>query len=145
VCEGHRLDGCEEEDAESVRQAVERVKQQIRWDKYSGCFDCGLPQAVCTRYEVREDGGYIRARGGRCQYPGVLIRLVVAIWGARSKEVGAFFEDRIRQSGIEWKDRDERALIKWMGRKVRWAGMESNEMCRAVVGLYDMCGETETE
>jgi hypothetical protein len=37
----------------------------------------------------------------------------------------------------------EEELIKWIGQKVRWAGMESNQLCRAMVGLCEACRDSE--
>jgi hypothetical protein len=47
---------------------------------YSGCFWCGVPQAICTHWEaVKDDQGVFRLkRDGVCQYAGVLIRVWVA-------------------------------------------------------------------
>jgi hypothetical protein len=60
--------------------------------------------------------------------PGVLMRTVVWMWGAggtaRSKQLYAW---RQEQGGIvDVEDIDGR--FRWMGRKVRWAGLKSNEM-----------------
>jgi hypothetical protein len=67
---------------------------------------------------------------------------VVSIWGANSQEAAVFFQEQLRQIGVEWEDGDgKRELIKWMGRKVRWAGIESNEMCRTMIRLYETCKE----
>ncbi|KAK4221164.1 P-loop containing nucleoside triphosphate hydrolase protein [Podospora fimiseda] len=136
VYSGHRLEECMEEDSGVVRQTVERVRRKIRWEKYSGCFDCGIPQGICKRYRAKVDGGYERVQGGSCQFLGVLIESVVSMWGANSSEAEVFFQERMRQRGVEWDGLDEGELVKWMGRKVRWGGFESNEMCRAMVGLY---------
>ncbi|KAK3983828.1 hypothetical protein QBC44DRAFT_390842, partial [Cladorrhinum sp. PSN332] len=129
---GHGLEECTEEDSGVIREAVERVRGKIRWEKYSGCFDCGIPQGICERYRAKVDGGYERVRGGRCQYGRVLIESVVSMWGANGGEAGSFFQERMRQRGVEWDGKDEGELGKWMGRKVRWGGLESNEMCRAM-------------
>lgn len=139
ICASHTMEACGGEDVEDVEDMVQRWEKAIRWEPYSCCFDCGLPQAVCNRYEAQGDGGYKR-REGRCQYPGVLIRSVVSMWGANGQEAAEFFQQQLRQRGVEWEETDgEEALIKWMGRKVRWAGIESNEMCRVMVRLYDVC------
>ena len=142
VCGSHGLEECGIEDAGEVRAAVERISGRIRWAKFSGCFDCGLPQSICERFEARPDGGYTRQRGGRCQYPGVLIGSAVSMWGANGEQTGAFLRERMQQKGMDGEG-GEGELVKWMGQKVRWAGIESNELCRAMVGLYEACRGSE--
>ncbi len=86
----------------------------------------------------------MRRQKGRCQYAGVLIRSVVSIWGANSEAAEVFWEEQMRRKGME-RDRGEPELIKWMGRKVRWGGIESNEMCRAMVRLHEVVMEEAVE
>lgn len=69
-----------------VRGMVGQVKRVVRWEAYSCCFDIGVPQAMCERYETRAPGGgFRRVEGRACQYRGVLIRAMVSMWGARGK------------------------------------------------------------
>ena len=43
VWRAHRLEDCEEVEAEAVIEMAERVKRVVRWEVYSCCFDCGVP------------------------------------------------------------------------------------------------------
>lgn len=146
VWRGHVLDSCGEENAQRVREMVQRVKRTVRWEAYSCCFDCGVPQAICRRYEaVAATGGFRRAQGRACQYQGTLIRVFVSMWGAGGKAGGDRLHKWMRGQGARVAEDDTDGWIKWMGRKVRWGGMESNEMCRAVVQLWQWWKEEQDE
>jgi hypothetical protein len=45
--------------------------------------------------------------------------------------------------GADVEEEDIDGIIRWMGRKVRWGGIESNEMCRVVVQLWRWWQEVE--
>ncbi|KAK4233032.1 hypothetical protein C8A03DRAFT_19808 [Achaetomium macrosporum] len=143
---GHTLDGCQEEAAGEIRRMVGRVKQGVRWEAYSCCFDCGVPQEICRRYESRgAAGGFRRVEGRACQYPGVLMRTVVSLWGAAGVAGAKRLYGWMRAQGATVDEDDIDGWIRWMGRKVRWGGLESNEMCRMAVQLWRWRQEQEEE
>jgi hypothetical protein len=144
VWRAHRLENCEEVEAEAVVEMVQRVKRVVRWEAYSCCFDCGIPQAMCERYETRGvGGGFRRVEGRGCQYEGVLIRTMVSMWGVRGKSGSDRLYEWMRRQGADIEEEDIDGIIRWMGRKVRWGGIESNEMCRVVVQLWRWWQEVE--
>ena len=144
VWRAHGLEGCEEVEAEAVIEMVERVKRVVRWEAYSCCFNCGVPQAMCERYETRgAEGGFRRVEGRGCQYQGVLMRTMVSMWGARGKGGSERLDEWMRMQGAGVEEEDTDGMIRWMGRKVRWGGIESNEMCRVVVQLWRWWQEGE--
>jgi hypothetical protein len=132
---GHGLEGCGEEGGEMVRAAVEKVREVLRWEAYSCCFVCGLPQAMCERYEAEGSNGWRRVTGGRCQFGGVMVEGLVAMWAADDEGVTEWIQEQIR--GCGWRERAGEGefglAMRWMGRKIRWGGMESNEMSRMFV------------
>ncbi|KAH6612356.1 P-loop containing nucleoside triphosphate hydrolase protein [Boeremia exigua] len=56
-CEGHRMAECTATDAEEICKGVTIIASSIQWERFSCCFKCGIPQAICKRYESRADGG----------------------------------------------------------------------------------------
>lgn len=118
---GHRLEECPRESAKSVREGVKYMQKEIVWEKYSGCFECGLPQTICNRWEESGDGGsWARGREG-CQFSGVLIRSVASIWVGAGEEL----EEWVAEQGGDINNK----FIKWMGQKVKWGELETNRMC----------------
>jgi hypothetical protein len=144
VYSGHGLDCCDEPEADGIREMAERVKQVVRWERYSCCFDCGVPQEICARYEMKgAAGGFRRVAGGACQYGGVLIPTMVSMWGAAEELGSRRLYEWMRGQGAQIDEDDMDGWLRWMGRKVRWGGVESNEMCRAVVRLSRLQEEEE--
>jgi hypothetical protein len=145
-CREHTLEGCREEYVGDIQEMVRRVKRVVRWEAYSCCFDCGLPQEICRRYEAKGPaGGFRRVQGQTCQYGGVLMQMVVSMWGAGgdSRSTQLYKWMRVQGANVDEGDRD--GQIRWMGRKVRWGGMESNEMCRVALQLWRWQQEEEEE
>ena len=124
----------------AVKKMVGEIKRRIRWERYSGCFECGLPQSRCSRFEgVGETGGYRMVRGKQCQYGGVLVQAVVSMWGVEGARAEGFFRQRMGLKGRGWEDvGDIGRVVGWMGGKAYWGGIESNEMCKALVGLEEI-------
>lgn len=52
----------------SLLQFIQRI---IKYDKFAGCFECGMPQSVCDRWEKNPRGGSRRIKDS-CQYPTLL-------------------------------------------------------------------------
>jgi len=80
-------DKCKHDPEGELYDYVEKVQREIKYDTYSGCFNCGMWQGICDRWERNEKNGRWKKRmGGRCQYQGVLVRAVGAIWGCHGVE-----------------------------------------------------------
>lgn len=137
-CRSHRIGECRGEEAEVIRVAIARIKRGVRWEDYLYCFGCGLPQAICERFEWKEDTGrYRRVQGRQCQYRGILIEAVVSMWGANADGAEEVFRAGMKQREIERVEEDEgdKQWLEWAGRKVRWGGLEGNEMYRVLYKL----------
>jgi hypothetical protein len=61
--------------------------------------------------------------------------MVVTLWAACGEDGTSAIRARMRERGVAWAGETE-SLVRWMGRKIRWGGLESNEMCRVAVDLY---------
>ena len=70
------------------------VVQNRSWAPYSGCYECGMPQSVCESFRRDEErGGHFKQRNGvRCQYEGVLIGVLGAIWTRYGDEMELFIQ-----------------------------------------------------
>jgi superfamily II DNA helicase RecQ len=83
----HRLEDCKHPELESVLHGVHSMTEEMqgkkRFDKFSCCFDCGVPQAICQKWKQKDRQGWFeKVAGVECQYKGVLIAVVVVIWQA---------------------------------------------------------------
>jgi superfamily II DNA helicase RecQ len=82
----HDVRRCWRQESRSVKEKIKTMEEQIRFESYSGCFWCGVPQEICNRWEENGRGRYQRARNGYCQYQGVLIGGLIGV-ALGSKEV----------------------------------------------------------
>src|SRR5579871_5449988 len=75
----HSISHCKEEKgvlADSERQKAQRT---IKFQPYSGCFKCGVPQDICNRFEGNENGGFRIIEGKSCQFFGVVFGILFGV------------------------------------------------------------------
>ena len=139
---GHGFDECpaKGEDWERVRAGAEGFREGLfgarRLERYSGCFHCGVPQEWCESWEAEaEDGGRYRRTGGRCQYKGMLETVVSGFWLAGQKG-RVLVGEAMKRDGVDRQSREEG--YKWFGRKIRWGGLETNNMWRVFYMLNNL-------
>lgn len=120
-------------------RAKERAMKQALFrrqgmDEYSGCGKCGIPQGWCNRFEgIEGDEGRFRLRrGGYCQYGGVLVRTLAAMWVADAERVVAVIEEVMAEDGIEIERNTgfEEATIRYIKKRQKRAGIETNGLWR---------------
>jgi hypothetical protein len=140
---------CTATDAAEIRKGVTIIASSIQWERFSCCFECGVPQAICERYESQADGGWKRKTGGRCQYKGVLIASMASIWARWSDSFTEWAQERMVEEGVRWQEEEKeegetfKRVVKWFGKKTRWGGIESNKMCWAFWAFAAYCRKIE--
>ena len=116
---GHRSwrDCPDREEREAVRQVWEALGG-INFEAYTGCFDCWAPQGICQAWETVENGRcsrYRRARGGQCQFPGVLRDTVAAVVGVgRAELIEDFVQTTAAKERVKLDGSQESAVGQWM-------------------------------
>jgi len=82
------LDECVDPEQELVCTEVQAL-QRIQFQEYASCYDCGVAQQVCTRWEEIREGNrkFERIEGGVCQYEEIVRPVVAAIMVAGPLEV----------------------------------------------------------
>lgn len=63
------------------------MEKEIKFEAYSGCFWCGVPQEICNRWESNGQGRYQRVKGESCQYKGVLIAGLAGLVAGYAEQV----------------------------------------------------------
>jgi superfamily II DNA helicase RecQ len=63
---GHDIRQCWRAESQPAKEMIGKIEEKIRFDDYSGCFWCGVPQEICKRWEDNGRGRYRRAEGGDC-------------------------------------------------------------------------------
>ena len=63
----HTLDQCVDPEQELVRTEVQAL-ERIQFQEYASCYDCGVTQQVCTKWEEIQEGNrkFKRIQGGVC-------------------------------------------------------------------------------
>jgi hypothetical protein len=124
---------------DDIREGILKFKSMVRWEDYSCCFYCGIPQEICASWDINTDtGGLRRVVGGRCQFQGVIVESIISIWGRWAEEFGGWVEEQMVKDGfkvvedVEFKD-----MVKWLGRKIRWGGLESTKMCKVFMEFLE--------
>ena len=132
----HQLEDCTHPEIAAVLQGVQTMTQEVqgkkRFAKFSCCFDCGVPQAICQKWRQKDEQGWFeKIKGVECQYKGVLISTIVVI----SRETDIIWK-WMKDDSIDG-DNPE-AVYPWFGRKVMWGKMEATKLCKVFHGLTQM-------
>lgn len=146
----HELEECPRKGSIMWKQmtaGVEAMQEEMftkkRFALYSACFQCGLPQAVCRRWEAASDDGRLfRAiRGRGCQYKGLLIRVFVA---QRVQDIQKWEVRIAEMMGLEKVDmgrwQEVKMVYEWLGQLIEWGGrrgggIQASRICQVIVRL----------
>lgn len=143
----HEFESCPRRDEDEERRAVQVgikemekemfSKSKKRFKNFSACFDCGLPQWICSRWKAKDDGGgrFVWVRGRECQHGRMLARLYSGVFMMYTDEAKAKLEEMIKEDGCVWGGDDDK-LYTWLGGYIKWAGLETNRLCRV---FYYVC------
>jgi superfamily II DNA helicase RecQ len=75
----HNVRQCWRAESTQVKEMIKAIEEEIRFEAYSGCFGCGMPQEICNRWESNSSGRYQVTKEGDCQYKGVLLGGLIGI------------------------------------------------------------------
>ena len=129
--EWHALVDCPHPEGQAAQQWADRIQRTIRFDNYSGCFFCGVPQAICEQWRSNGQGRWVKDAGHPCQYPkGSVISMVAAIlYGGDATEVQAAWRQWLGEHQVDGQDNQQ--VIAFLGRRVVLGGMEQNYLAVA--------------
>jgi hypothetical protein len=121
-------------------------------ERFSGCFICLVPQAICHSWEEFSSGGrqgYRRRGDGDCQFRGVILNAVSAAIGVGDiGKIREFISIEAGKMGIQGEDGEDwfRVWKRWMGSKVRVGDVETSGLGRLLYEFGDeMRDETRDE
>ena len=125
----HVLMACKRPNSEKAKEVYENTRRTIKYERYSCCFQCGLPQEVCQRYEQRASQGYWQlVSEQQCQYPEVVMPTLIGLTIAGGERFGETSIQRMADEGVDVGSDEE--VNGWLGGKIRWGGLESNRLTR---------------
>jgi hypothetical protein len=111
----------------------------MKFERYSGCFWCGVPQEICNRWERNSYRRYQRTKDGNCQYQGVLIG---GLWGIAlgRAEVIERWTARLKALGVGNSGAEQR-LVEFLGKKQVLETVESNHLVEEFCWVTRLIGE----
>jgi RecQ family ATP-dependent DNA helicase len=123
---GHDVRRCWRPEGRQAKEMIKAVEEKIRFEEYSGCFWCGVPQEVCNRWEDNGRGRYQRVEGRDCQYRGVLVGGLLGLVYGGEEGVAERWIARLVKQGVDGSSIE--ALVRHLGRKQRLECVESNRL-----------------
>jgi hypothetical protein len=130
----HNRANCTAPGRSEYSEVAQWLQRSIRYDKYSGCFQCGFPQSVCQgRWQPGSSDGYVRRADGVCDLPSVLYE-AGAIFCTTDAASESLREELYDRAAIQ--PRSCEGVVRYLGRKIQLAGLETNRLFQEVVSLY---------
>ena len=84
-----------------------RVRRQIKYAAFGGCYGCGMPQFICSRFANAGSQGH-------CTYRGLLLSgLAVMVYGEGSEVIKEAWARRLDGLGVSISDESE--LVRYLG------------------------------
>jgi superfamily II DNA helicase RecQ len=120
----HSISQCREEKGLLADEERRVAQRSIRFQAYSGCFRCGVPQDICERFEDNGRGGFqLKKSEGWCQFYGVVFGILYGIkYGYRA--VWNSWIERLRGLGVD--SGQDRELFKYLGLRKEESGFQSS-------------------
>ncbi|KAL8991690.1 MAG: hypothetical protein Q9169_007742, partial [Polycauliona sp. 2 TL-2023] len=110
----HSLMQCQHEDSRPSQKVYQATRQRIRYERYSCCFQCGLPQGLCQRYEQRASQGFWELIPGRdCQYSEIALPILIGLMIGSKEGVGHSVIQRMQDDGVDTEKDEE--TDRWLG------------------------------
>ena len=128
--ENHNIRDCAALERAEFNSHKLRLARTIRFDRFSGCFKCGFPQAICERW-YKIDTGYVRNWSEDCQY-GLLYFEILALIYVEHRRTQGIRAHICRSLQLETRVSNEE-IVRKAGKKIGWQDMETNLGFRALV------------
>jgi hypothetical protein len=142
----HPFEECQDDMHELVAEEIKAL-EGIQFERFTGCFDCGVAQKICSRWEEVREGSrcFKRVEDGVCQYRGVVQPVVAAIMVAGPLEVvkqavyARMKVEGIWGTGEQLSEEDieemKRGMLRWFGKRVKWGLMEASVLLQVFYWL----------
>src|SRR6187402_3553284 len=124
---GHLIEECLQEGADIVREGIVDLQEQVRFERFSCCFYCHVPQAICQRWEPGDENiRWQEVPRQRCQFEGVVMPAIISALHVEEQWVVGVMCTMARDEGIDMQA--DGAVYQWLGRRVEWGGVEASRL-----------------
>ena len=118
----HDLYQCPHGHQTAAKAWFSHVRRHIKYAAFSGCFQCGLPQTICQRWQ----------HGGSCAYRGVVIAMIaMMVHGNGTEGIRQAWQRRLRGFGVAAED--HAAVVRFLGQ--RHGAAEVSELVQEFIWL----------
>jgi superfamily II DNA helicase RecQ len=142
----HSLQQCQHPDAQKVQDFVRQSRRCVKWDKYSCCWECGVPQAICERYEPHgEQARLFQLRRGMkvaCQYPDTVIPMTAALLLCGPLKLTDVIRASMAADKVQFQDIPART--KWLAKRDASSGVEMNVAMRILIRMVREIAEDDS-
>jgi hypothetical protein len=128
----HALQDCPREEAWGIEETSRRLQERIRFENYTGCSWCGIPQAICRRWVLKhQSSNRYRRVDQECHFQRnfVVAVIVAVIWNGPPTWM-EIITRWIGEVGGKVEVRNENQMLSWWGQKIMWGGMEASQLVR---------------
>jgi superfamily II DNA helicase RecQ len=143
----HPITQCRQAAAEIINPHVEQMfqtmKNERKYASFSCCFSCGVPQAICQRFETSPHGGWRVIDGNKCQFPGVVIPMVVSMMHLNSGGCSEAVYQWMKADGVDREQKNQ--VYTWFGQKVQWGGIEATRLVQIFYQLSQFIGPSRQD
>lgn len=120
---GHNLLNCAQPLDPAKQQQARKLKKTIRYDRFSGCFECGLPQEICDMWVDNGHGGFRKSQTVKCQYPDELASGFISAATTECEILKWKFQIWMKENGVEMHDTE---IFAFMGKRVPFKAEVNN-------------------
>jgi superfamily II DNA helicase RecQ len=120
----HELYHCTRPSSQRARDWMIRVRRRVQYARYTSCFQCGMPQTLCSGWS-----------GGECAHRGLLYAMVgmMLFGGPEQEQVQRLWEQRLAQQGVS--TQDEQQVTGFLGQRSTQGWEKHTELVRAFIWL----------
>jgi len=121
----HDISQCQREEAGQIIEQVRDIQKGLKFERFSCCYHCGIPQGICDQWQQMEETGWWEAVAeGRCQYFGLVVEVVCTLFTKGNDEEVEEVYHWMKRMGV---DIYRKASVhRWYGKRVEWGGLEAS-------------------
>ena len=103
------------------------LQEQVQFERFSCCFYCHVPQAICQRWEPGEENiRWQEVAGQKCQFEGVVMPAIISALHVEKQWVVGVMREMAQEEGFNIQV--DGVVYQWLGRRVEWGGVEASRL-----------------
>lgn len=128
----HAIENCTADHASVIRELSATLTKKMadeKWfDRFSCCYHCHAPQAMCQRWQQKSEQGWWEEVGGvECQFGDIVIPGVYSMLNRGGSEEVWRLNEWAATEGVDL-SKDLNEVCKWFGKRVEWGGIEGSRL-----------------